>query len=797
MAQGSVWRLTAFTVVLSLALLILGSGRALQTSSLLLSSPTELDEEESAAVEQVHKLYAKRRRASSKLPRPVTRTSSNTGVVALPEMAPSDAAHAQASATPPALSSARRLDFRLERPLEAVLQDTLEGKAVFLSFANSAVTEIALNWAAHVERIGRINHACIAALDRPLLESLLRAAVPSFRHFTEGLERDVRSSRQGFRRLGVIKAELVIRVIAARRHVILSDVDVLWLVAPSDLLKRRSLADVMVSTDCLSIKADEGSCSNCTDTTPVRRFQGENRCAHVPGNGDGHAAFNTGIMYFSASPRALAVAVTWLVLLSRPSEQDIDDQLAFNHIIWSYMRSSPSETVVAAGGAGLGMINCSTDLSGKGFGGFVTSVNLGWQQGWAKLANRSETTLLGQPLYEPLGGASLPSLPRSFVLAVLPTRHFCSGHLYWLQQGMQRKDCVAVHTSFTQSGTFGKIFRWREAHLWLLEPEYYRVPATSPRITRRFLTFTPPTFQGVIKPCGEIDIRDALLAKNDKYKAGWLPSDVLRLSPRLYDHLELMRRHRLALRDALALARSLGRTLVLPPFECLCDRSDAPSLVLPACVMKASELQLPFLCPMTHMFDLPRLMGISTHADGVPIKEHSYLEHPATPPAFKQPAVRVAIASSATEATQIRATGRTALVAGSSDAQARRALEAIEQATVVHLERAEGVFGGWEAAEHHQTFEWLVRHFFSGGSWCCTSYFPPQGTLIHADPMVTAVLPRECAGAGSEGAWDDVLACRFLRAERQAAQRPFHFNYTLSALSSPGKGFYGLERTHA
>ena len=63
--------------------------------------------------------------------------------------------------------------------------------------------------------------------------------------------------------------------------------------------------------------------------------------------------------------------------------------------------------------------------------------------------------------------------------------------------------------------------------------------------------------------------------------------------------------------------------------------------------------------------------------------------------------------------------------------------------------------------------------------------------------MVTAVLPRECAGAGSEGAWDDVLACRFLRAERQAAQRPFRFNYTLSALSSPGKGFYGLERTHA
>ena len=282
MSGSSLWRLTAGTAALSVALLVMGSSSALRASSLSLSPPTELDIEEAAAVAQVHALYADRRRALAKQQSPplmdaAREPSAQNPSAAAPTqaLAALDAPHVQTvglKARPPvaevlpAVSSTaaaatevvpRELDFTVERSLDTVLQDVPVGGLVWLSFANSAVSQIAVNWAKHVANVGMIRSATIAALDRTLLELLLRERVPCFRHFEEGMESDVRSSRTGFRKLGVIKAELVLRVLAEWRHVLVSDVDVLWLRDPSELLRNRRLADVMVSTDCLSVKADE------------------------------------------------------------------------------------------------------------------------------------------------------------------------------------------------------------------------------------------------------------------------------------------------------------------------------------------------------------------------------------------------------------------------------------------------------------------------------------------------------------------------------------------------------------
>jgi arabinosyltransferase len=79
--------------------------------------------------------------------------------------------------------------------------------------------------------------------------------------------------------------------------------------------------------------------------------------------------------------------------------------------------------------------------------------------------------------------------------------------------------------------------------------------------------------------------------------------DALRLSPRLAQHLELIRRHYLALRDAFALAYILKRKVILPRLPCMCDRSEAPS-VLRDCTYEGSGLQLPYDCPLTHIFDV-------------------------------------------------------------------------------------------------------------------------------------------------------------------------------------------------
>ena len=52
---------------------------------------------------------------------------------------------------------------------------------------------------------------------------------------------------------------------------------------------------------------------------------------------------------------------------------------------------------------------------------------------------------------------------------------------------------------------------------------------------------------------------------------------------RLRLNVELMRRQLHALRDAAAIAFALNRTLVLPHFDCVCDRSELVDYI-PSCV---------------------------------------------------------------------------------------------------------------------------------------------------------------------------------------------------------------------
>ena len=149
----------------------------------------------------------------------------------------------------------------------------------------------------------------------------MRAERLPYFNFHEGSTRDLRSNVSAFRALGALKGELVLRVLAARRHVLLSDVDVIWLRDPRALLLDRALgaADVMVATDCLSPTDDD-------DKTP--RPKGANRCAYGPANVHGHAAFNTGVLFFRATAAARVVAAAWRHrLLSEEKNKWLDDQV--------------------------------------------------------------------------------------------------------------------------------------------------------------------------------------------------------------------------------------------------------------------------------------------------------------------------------------------------------------------------------------------------------------------------------------------------------------------------------------
>ena len=209
--------------------------------------------------------------------------------------------------------------FPTERTLPALFNDVPAGGIVWLGFSNTAFRDLAFNWVAHIYRLQKESQLVIAAMDKEFSGLLLQEGIPHF-DFDYGMKNDMRSSVVGFRRVGALKAELVLKVLRAKRHLLLSDMDVVWLADPEPILRTMWTADVMSATDCLSINGDESR---------ARSHKGVNRCAYKPGNSEGHAAFNTGVLFFRSTVAAAAVAAAWRSrLISVEESKWLDDQVS-------------------------------------------------------------------------------------------------------------------------------------------------------------------------------------------------------------------------------------------------------------------------------------------------------------------------------------------------------------------------------------------------------------------------------------------------------------------------------------
>lgn len=90
----------------------------------------------------------------------------------------------------------------------------------------------------------------------------------------------------------------------------------------------------------------------------------------------------------------------------------------------------------------------------------------------------------------------------------------------------------------------------------------------------------------------------------------------------------------LQVRQLLAAAVATNRTVVMPKLQCYCDRYWGP---LHRCRLPgASKLQLPFICPLDHIFepynfdDHPR-----EHGPALVYREHSFFENERTPDSIR------------------------------------------------------------------------------------------------------------------------------------------------------------------
>ena len=676
-----------------------------------------------------------------------------------------------------------------------VLARVPAGGVAFATLANTAYASLAINWALLLQPVlaarGESAHMFLGSLDDNTTAQLLARGLPTLRCGLGGMnatapttsnasapEWNFRLKFSAFRAFGVTKAELIGWLLSAGRHVVISDVDCAWLAPPHGLLSSLPEADVMTGTDCLDVHEDDDRSERGSVVV---------RCGHHPG-ATWSAWFNTGVMVWRASAGAIELAGLWRARMAAVAGDgswgnQVDDQLTFNQLLWGERRRDKS-----SGGA------------------------TGREPIYPVRAARAD-------------GRVIFAGPRGdHRVAALPARVVCSGHVFAVQQAHARRDCVVMHLTFVEAGVAAKHWRLREAGLYPLAPERVGRP-------RRFLSFTPPRPPDFTPPATHpsllVTARDGKTSTTRPIpnmtadKDGWSVATAIAYSPRLAAHLELVDRQIEALRNAMAVARALGRSLLLPRLLCLCERAQSPFAILPSCVKTGASTPLPFVCPLEHLFDVEDLAPMWE-------EEPSYLElrpwtllddafHPHAAAELRgshghggratlrwaarrdrregwDAALQRLVADGDAAAGSNRSTGgghteeplSVSVPRGLSDVQLREALVAAggggggggggaSEARLLHLESAEaGVFGGFEDAETASEFERRIgRHLIYGhkrfsGSWCCTSQRYQRGTILYKRP---APLPQGAAARDSDGGgrtadaprqcyWEDCLSSK-------------------------------------
>ena len=625
---------------------------------------------------------------------------------------------ATASATPPlAIASSPPppdvqacADNSRELSQSDILCRVPRGGLAFVSLANGAYSELGINWALLLlpilAKVGHEGRAFLYALDDAAVRAFLKARLPTVRQSTAAKHNPLSMSTDGFRwepgafrDYGVTKADVIVWLLKAGRDVCFSDVDAAWVKLPYQLLQSVPDADVLSGTDCLHVPFD-------ADRSP--RPHSVKNCGHQPGS-KWSAWFNTGVMLFrgnqNGNQNAIDVVLEWRDRMAAvKGDAQIDDQLTFNQLVgtvWSNARDTK------------GVAYPNT------FRNFYPIRAAGDN---------------GRTIYDGNGTRRIHAMPASQI---------CSAHVYHVQQSATSQGCLVLHLTFVEGWPKNpaKYWRLREAGLLAVQPE---------KLSNKYLAFTPPQPQTIPpdrhpslpqgRPNGE-------LPNKTSDNKGWPVSTALVWSPRLAAHLDLTDRNIAALRNAMAIAKALGRELIMPRMMCLCERAEGPAALLPSCVLDGASTPIPHVCPLESVFDVARverlwqtgylklhpwtLLNSSIH---VPSKGESPFEP-------SKDIVTVRWSASADSAPVYDGNKREVwLPKGGSDVQVQQgvAQTGIADARVLHLESAEMVFGGFEKEAIGREFHNNIMNHLLGGwsaTWCCTSWDKPRGTISFKRPL--------------------------------------------------------------
>jgi hypothetical protein len=213
------------------------------------------------------------------------------------------------------------------------------------------------------------------------------------------------------------------------------------------------------------------------------------------------------------------------------------------------------------------------------------AINRGWKVGTVK------------GFWRTVKGLLCPMLNGTAQLGVLPGAQFLSllGYSVRKLHVLRAVEPIAVHATFLRvQEPQGKLMRFREEGLYLDPPDYYE--------SGSFMTYSPA-------------IPPESLHQRWMAQRGSVPEV----------HIDLVRRQVLQLRSALAIARVLNRTLVLPRVRCACELGFGRGHIGRGCDAQSS-LQLPYDCPVDHWLSPRRWLLL-----GWPHRERGFLENPRVP----------------------------------------------------------------------------------------------------------------------------------------------------------------------
>ncbi|OUS46581.1 nucleotide-diphospho-sugar transferase-domain-containing protein [Ostreococcus tauri] len=314
-------------------------------------------------------------------------------------------------------------------------------------------------------------------------------------------------------------------------------------------------------------------------------------------------------------------------------------------------------------------------------------------------------------------------------LGVLPVAQFSNGHTFFVQEHHvhhpEDGEPYSVHMTYQYGDThdyaYGKRQRLRQHGLWYLDDDGDHWS------DGKYLTISTSGSWKKFEGKSTIGV------------------DAEAYATAISRHFEEDSVRRVTVRNGLALAKALNRTLVLPPARCYCDKIWN---TLAGCrALGAETAHLPFSCPMDHIYNLEGFLKL-----GIEFREAGFLEDERLSKIIREDVVHVKVGEDAHENS-----ADVVIPRGFTTNDALKALKPVSKHAVIMFDKLDdGSLCGFGSDQEDRDFDEAVEHALIHDQYFCFREAhikqgkPRSGSGNDGKPWEPRVVERHCGVAEGE-----------------------------------------------